>query len=251
MTRRYYSSTAAPTTLAASATSGTTTLTVAAVSGWPSSTPYTLLVDPDTVNEELVEVTGRSGTTLTVTRGVDGTSGVAHDSGAVVRHAFSARDLDEPNSHVNASAAVHGLTGTVVGTSDTQTLTNKTISGASNTLSSIAQSSVTSLTSDLAAKAPLAATVSAKTDSYTLVAGDNGSVITINKASATNLTVPSGLSAGFTVLVAQIGAGQVTLVASGTTVNATPGLKLRTQYSAVTLVHLGSDVWLASGDLSA
>lgn len=40
--------------------------------------------------------------------------------------------------------------------SSTDTLTNKTISGSSNTLSNIAQSSVTSLTTDLAAKAPLA-----------------------------------------------------------------------------------------------
>lgn len=38
----------------------------------------------------------------------------------------------------------------------TQTLTNKTISGASNTLTNIAQASVTSLTTDLGLKAPLA-----------------------------------------------------------------------------------------------
>lgn len=50
----------------------------------------------------------------------------------------------------------HGVAGDIVGTSDSQTLTNKTISGASNTLSNIAQASVTSLVSDLALKAPLA-----------------------------------------------------------------------------------------------
>lgn len=127
MARRQYSSIAQQTTLSASATSGTTTLTITAATGLPGSTPYTMIVDPDTVNEEVVEVTNRSGTTLTVTRGVDGTTGVAHSSGAVIRHGVSARDFDEPNAHVNASSAVHGLAGSVVGTTDTQTLTNKTL----------------------------------------------------------------------------------------------------------------------------
>ena len=53
-------------------------------------------------------------------------------------------------THVSDTSA-HGVTGDVVGTTDTQTLTNKTISGASNTLSNIAQSSVTNLTTDLSA----------------------------------------------------------------------------------------------------
>jgi len=48
------------------------------------------------------------------------------------------------------------VAGTLVGRASTDTLTNKTIDGGSNTLQNIAQSSVTSLTSDLALKAPLA-----------------------------------------------------------------------------------------------
>ena len=55
-----------------------------------------------------------------------------------------------------ALTATHGVAGSLVGTSDSQTLTSKIISGASNTLSNIAQASVTSLVSDLALKAPLA-----------------------------------------------------------------------------------------------
>lgn len=127
MARRQYSSTAQATTLSASATSGTTTMTITAATGLPSTTPWTAIVDPDTVNEEVVEVTNRSGTTLTVTRGVDGTTGVSHSSGAVFRHGVSARDFDEPNAHVNAASGVHSVTGSVVGTTDTQTLTNKTL----------------------------------------------------------------------------------------------------------------------------
>jgi len=101
MARRFYSSTAARTTLAGSISDIAVTMNVAAVSGWPSSFPYTLIIDQDTVSEEIVEVTGRTGTTVTVTRGVDGTSAVSHDAGAVVQHGVSARDFDEPNNFIN------------------------------------------------------------------------------------------------------------------------------------------------------
>jgi hypothetical protein len=40
-------------------------------------------------------------------------------------------------THQNATTAVHGVTGNIVGTSDSQTLTNKTIDGASNTITGI------------------------------------------------------------------------------------------------------------------
>lgn len=71
-------------------------MTVGSVTGFPGTFPYTLVIDENTVNEELVEVTAAAGTTLTVTRGVDGTAAVAHSSGASVKHTISARDLAEP-----------------------------------------------------------------------------------------------------------------------------------------------------------
>jgi hypothetical protein len=80
-------------------------MAVASVAGFPATTPYTLIIDADTVNEELVEVSSRSGTTLTVSRGVDGTTGVAHSAGAAVQHGVSARDFDEPNALVNLADA--------------------------------------------------------------------------------------------------------------------------------------------------
>ena len=101
MARRYYSSTAARTTLAADINSSVTTVGVTAVSGWPASFPYTIIIDQDTINEEVVTVTARTGTTLTVIRGVDGTTGVGHTAGAAINHGVSARDFDEPNEHVN------------------------------------------------------------------------------------------------------------------------------------------------------
>ena len=101
MARRYYSSTAQRTTLSADINASTTSVTVASVTGFPASYPYTLIIDQDTVNEEVITVTSRTGTTLTVIRAVDGTSGVSHTAGAAVNHGVSARDFDEPNSHVN------------------------------------------------------------------------------------------------------------------------------------------------------
>jgi hypothetical protein len=109
MARRYYSSIAQRTTLSGSILSGATTIAVVAVTGFPATKPYTLILDQDTVNEEVVTVTASSGTTLTVTRGVDGTSGVAHSAGATVNHGVSARDFDEPNVHVNTDTE-HVLT---------------------------------------------------------------------------------------------------------------------------------------------
>lgn len=98
-----------------------------------------------------------------------------------------------------------------------------------------------------------AQTINPQTDSYQLVAGDVGKLVTLNKSTAVNLTVPSGLglTAGQRIDLAQLGAGQVTVVASSTTVNGTPGLKLRAQYSAATLVCTATNTYLLVGDLSA
>jgi hypothetical protein len=132
---RQYSSVAVTTAMSGGVTSSATVITVDSTSGFPLTFPYTLVIDPDTASMELVEVTGAAGSNLTVTRGVDGTTGVAHLLGAVVRHDHSARDFQESRDHEAAVSNVHGVTsGSVVGTTMTQTLTNKTLSLASNTL---------------------------------------------------------------------------------------------------------------------
>ena len=143
MTTRKYSSRSQQTTLSAALTANGTSATV--VSGTSllggatisAGQTFTVVIDPDTALEEIVDVTAVSTNTLTITRGIDGSSGVAHSAGAVVRHMAIGRDYREANTHIEASSGVHGVTGSVVGTSDTQTLTNKTISAADNTLTGV------------------------------------------------------------------------------------------------------------------
>jgi hypothetical protein len=148
--KRYYSATAVETTITAAIPSASqgdtyTSFVVASTSGFAASFPYTLLVDPDTNKEEVVTVTAGTGTTLTVTRGQDSTQAVAHSAGATVRHAVSAREFRELQTHIaargydadsgimtNIETHVHGLgsgDGSVVGTAKAQTLSNKTLSG--------------------------------------------------------------------------------------------------------------------------
>ena len=148
--KRYYSATAVETTITAAIPSASqgdsyTSFVVASTSGFAASFPYTLLVDPDTNKEEVITVTAGTGTTLTVTRGQDSTQAVAHSAGATVRHAVSARDFRELQTHIaargydadsaimtNIETHVHGLgsgDGSVVGTAKAQTLSNKTLSG--------------------------------------------------------------------------------------------------------------------------
>lgn len=109
MARRYYSSTAVATTLSGNINNSTTSITVTALTGYPAQTPFTAIIDPDTASEEVVEVTGVSGTTLTVTRGVDGTTASSHNAGAVFRHGVSARDFDEANAFVNGGGVANSL----------------------------------------------------------------------------------------------------------------------------------------------
>jgi hypothetical protein len=156
-----------------------------------------------------------------------------------------------------------------------------------NASAAIAQSKIANLTTDLAAKAPLASptftgtvTVAAsgvaftdgtqtkegvqsrtpivqKTAAYTLSAlTERDSLIEVSSGSGVTLTIPTNATVaypvGTSIDILQTGAGQVTIAgAVGVTVNATPGLKLRAQWSGVTLFKRATDTWVVYGDLSA
>ena len=131
---RNYTSTLDSKTLALAMNSSVTTMQLNNLTGIPAY-PFTLVIEPDTSNEEILTVLSLdAGTTVNITRAQDGTSAVSHAIGSEVRHMITARDLQEPQNHMAASSAVHGVTGSVVGTTDAQTLTNKTIDFNSNTI---------------------------------------------------------------------------------------------------------------------
>lgn len=154
---RYYSSVAIDTTLSFSITTSSLTFVVGSTAGFPTSYPYTLAVGYDASNEELVTIVGASGNTLTVGttvagganiagRGVDGTSDQAHAAGEIVKHVISARDMTEAQAHIAAEAGAHGITGSFVGTTDTQTLTNKTVTGGTVNATTLQQGGVPAVT---------------------------------------------------------------------------------------------------------
>jgi len=95
-----------------------------------------------------------------------------------------------------------------------------------------------------------------QTASYTLVLDDAGKAVEMNVASANDLTVPPNSAVAFpvgTVIeVAQVGAGQTTVVAgSGVTVRTPETLVLSGQWSTVSLRKRGTDDWLLAGDVEA
>ena len=97
---------------------------------------------------------------------------------------------------------------------------------------------------------------SAQTASYTLVLADKNKIVEMSVGSANNLTVPTNASVAFPVgsqiNILQTNTGQTTIVAAGgVTINATPGLKMRAQWSYATLVKRAENTWVLVGDISA
>lgn len=140
-TRREYAS-GKPTTLAANIGSVATTINITDDVGWPTGATgnFFVTIAANTANEERVLCSSRTGTIVTVApggRGSDGTSASSHSAGDDIWPSFSKTDADEANAHTSSSSSsatitIHGLANTsaVVGTIDTQTLTNKTLSTA-------------------------------------------------------------------------------------------------------------------------
>ena len=98
-------------------------------------------------------------------------------------------------------------------------------------------------------------TVSAKVASYTLVASDAGTRITMSNASATTITVNTSLfTAGDTLIITNIGAGVCTITAGTATVSTGGSLALA-QYDSGTLyfTSTGVSIWngVNPGDITA
>jgi hypothetical protein len=221
--------------------------------GLPGSFPYVLALDYDTSSEELVLVTAASGTSLTITRGFNGTSAQAHNVGATVRHVIVAQDLTDFQDHAAAGPnGVHGITGalgTFLGTPTSANLASL-VSDETGSGSLVFGTSPT-LSSPVINTPKTTIGINAQTGTtYTLVAADQDKLVTLSNSSAITLTIPSGVfSVGQTVNIQQIGAGQVTIAGDGTSTFTGTGTKLRIQYSAAVIVCTGSNTFTFLGDI--
>lgn len=102
-----------------------------------------------------------------------------------------------------------------------------------------------SSTSNISGFAANVVTISAN---YNITSADNGKVIQSTSASAINIAIPTGLPTGFNCTVVQMGAGQITF--TGTYLNRGTFTKSASQYSVVSILHLGSNNILVTGEMS-
>ena len=132
----------------------------------------------------------------------------------------------------------------------------------------ISDSGVTSIASGVIVNADVSAnaaidltkladiSTNAQVGNYTLVLADKNKIVEMNVGSSNNLTVPLNSSVEFPVgsqiNILQVGVGQTTIVATaGVTINSTPGLKMRAQFSYATLIKRATNTWVLVGDISA
>ena len=269
MATRLYSSISVETTLASSINNSTTSMTVATGTATTllggvtvvANSQFTVAIDPDTQNEEIVFITaGPSGDTFTIDRAEAGSSAVSHSTGATVKHVLTSDDLTAFAAGISpvASLAFSGSTSgtttlqatavagtntlslpptttdTLVGVAATQTLTGKTLTSPKINLTLNAQTGTT----------------------YTLVAADSGKLVTSSNAAAIVITIPPSLfAAGEQVNVQSIGVGLTSFVAgSGVTITSTGATSaapiLRAQFSACTIICTASNAFTVIGDLS-
>ena len=290
MTRKY-SSISVETTLATGISNSATIMTVASGTGSalmggvtlaPGNTDiFTVALDVDTQNEEVVYITAVSSDTFTIVRGRAGTSAISHTGGATVKHVLTSDDLNfytagvatadaaVPEAVVTAKADLLvgassgvvdnlavGTNGQVLTADATQTLGMRwsaIIPSQTGNAGKYLKTDGTS-TSWETAVSTLDLTLNAQTGTtYTLISSDVNKLVTLNNASAITVTVPSAVfTAGQQINLLQLGAGQVTFQGNGTsTIVSNPGVKTRAQYSIATLVCIATNTFLLTGDITA
>jgi hypothetical protein len=179
---------------------------------------FTVVIDPDTALEEIVDVISPSApgsNTLTITRGtgVDGTTAISHSAGAKVRHMAIGRDFREANNHIENTTTAHGLT-----------LANVTLSTGTGNVSTamLASNAVTTAKiTDLnvtTAKIADSAITSAKIADLTIATGDiadsaitSGKIATgaVGTTKIDDLSVTEGKLAANAVTSAKIADGTI------------------------------------------
>ena len=152
----------------------------------------------------------------------------------------TALDLKANLADPTFTGTVSGITKTMVGLGnvDNTSDVNKPVS--------------TAVTTELNKKVNNIVGINARTSSYTITSSDDGKLIEMSAGGT--LTIPSdadyNFAIGTSIEVLQTGTSQVTITGNGFTPNATPGLKLRTQWSSASLLKRGSNSWVVLGDLA-
>lgn len=283
---RLYSSISVETTLATGINASTESMTVA--SGSASALlggvtlaagnvdQFTVAIDPDTTNEEIVFITANSGDTFTIVRGCAGSTAITHAGGATVRHVLTSDDLDYFNTAVQPSTLTAkgdmyvatadgvvdrlgvGTNGHVLTADSTQTKGVKWAAPVEELPSQTGNAGKFLATDGSTASwaNPVTGFNAQTGTTYSLVAADVNKLVTLSNASAITLTIPNGVfSAGQVINVQAIGAGQVTIQGDGTTVLTSTGTtatapKLRAQYSAASILCTSSNNFTVIGDLA-
>ena len=255
MTTRKYSSRSQQTTLTGALTSSGTSATVVSGSALlggvtiSAGETFTVVIDPDTALEEIVDVTAVSTNTLTIVRGIDGSSGQAHSAGAVVRHMAVGRDYREANTHIENTTSAHGLTiADVVTTTNTKTLTNKTISAADNTLTGVATLTGTQTLTNKTLTSPTITGTGAIAGTFTgnLTGNVTGNVSGSSGSTTGNAATATALATGRTFQIL----GDVE--ASGQTFDGTGNVNLTTNIATGVIVNadVNSSAQIAYGKLA-
>lgn len=195
-----------------------------------------------------------SGVSLVGPKGDRGEAGPAGANGAP--GAIGPQGPQGPAGDTGVVTATNGLIYTAAtktislptGTSANQVLKwNGTawVAGADTNTTYTAGQAIDITSNKISVKAPIRTV----TGATTIAATDDKGFVYVNAAGAVNVTVPANLPAGFSCVIVQKGAGQVTIVAgAGTTAQTARGTKTRKQYSAVGIIADTGTTFTITGD---
>ena len=178
---------------------------------------------------------------------------VAYNDGSA-KHAGIVRDVSDAKWKLFKDVATEPATTVAFGEGSLDSLAVAGLEATTVTVSSgVAFSDGTQTKEGVVSRTPIVQ----KTASYTLAAlTERDSLVEVSSASATTITIPTdsvlNFPVGTSIDILQTSTGQVTIAGSaGVTVNATPGLKLRTTWSSATLFKRAANTWVVYGDLTA